>query len=295
MTRYIEERRDAFGVEPICAAIGVPVSTHYARRSRKPSRRELADRELLLEIEAALTGRRKVYGARKTWKELRSRDVDVGRDRVARVMRENGLVGKLRGAKKRTTIADEGALEQARDLLQRDFRATRPNEKWVADLTYIRSWNGFCYLAFILDCHSRLIVGWQLATHMRAELVLDALEMANGLRRPGAGLIAHSDRGSQYTSLTYTDRLEEIGAAPSVGSKGDAYDNAMAEAWVATFKSELVDGRRFPSFEHAEHEILDWIGFYNEERLHEALGDLPPAEYEQLNIKTDNTPMLTAT
>ena len=295
MTRYIEERRDAFGVEPICRAIGVPVSTHDARRSRKPSRRELADRELLLEIEAARTGRRKVYGARKTWKELRRRDVDVGRDRVARVMRENGLVGKLRGAKKRTTIADEGALEQARDLLQRDFRATRPNEKWVADLTYIRSWNGFCYLAFILDCHSRLIVGWQLATHMRAELVLDALEMANGLRRPGAGLIAHSDRGSQYTSLTYTDRLEEIGAAPSVGSKGDAYDNAMAEAWVATFKSELVDGRRFPSFEHAEHEILDWIGFYNEERLHEELGDLPPAEYEQLNIKTDNTPMLTAT
>jgi putative transposase len=295
VTRYIEERRDAFGVEPICAAIGVPVSTHYARRSRKPSRRELADRELLLEIEAARTGRRKVYGARKTWKELRRRDVDVGRDRVARVMREHGLVGKLRGAKKRTTIADEGALEQARDLLQRDFRATRPNEKWVADLTYIRSWNGFCYLAFILDCHSRLIVGWQLATHMRAELVLDALEMANGLRRPGAGLIAHSDRGSQYTSLTYTDRLEEIGAAPSVGSKGDAYDNAMAEAWVATFKSELVDGRRFPSFEHAEHEILDWIGFYNEERLHEALGDLPPTEYERLNINTDNTPMLSAT
>ncbi len=295
MTRYIEERRDAFGVEPICAAIGVPVSTHYARRSRKPSRRELADRELLLEIEAARTGRRKVYGARKTWKELRRRDVDVGRDRVARVMREHGLVGKLRGAKKQTTIADEGALERARDLLQRDFRATRPNEKWVADLTYIRSWNGFCYLAFILDCHSRLIVGWQLATHMRAELVLDALEMANGLRRPGAGLIAHSDRGSQYTSLTYTDRLEEIGAAPSVGSKGDAYDNAMAEAWVATFKNELVDGRRFPSFEHAEHEILEWIGFYNEERLHEALGDLPPAEYERLNINTDNTPMLSAT
>lgn len=295
MTRYIEERRDAFGVEPICAAIGVPVSTHYARRSRKPSCRERADRELLHEIEAARTGRRKVYGARKTWKELRRRDVDVGRDRVARVMRENGLVGKLRGAKKRTTIADEGALEHARDLLQRDFSANRPNEKWVADITYLRTWNGFVYLAFILDCHSRVIVGWQLATHMRAELVLDALEMANGLRRPGAGLIAHSDRGSQYTGLTYTDRLEEIGAAPSVGSKGDAYDNAMAEAWVATFKNELVDGGRFPSFEHAEHEILDWIGFYNDERLHEALGDLPPAEYERLNITTDNTPMLSAT
>jgi putative transposase len=127
---------------------------------------------------------------------------------------------------------------------------------------------------------------------MRAELVLDALEMANGLRRPSAGLIAHTDRGSQYTSLTYTDRLEELKIAPSVGSKGDAYDNAMAEAWVATFKSELVDGRRFPSFEHAEHEVLEWIGFYNDERLHEALGDLPPAEYEQSNIKTDNNELV---
>jgi transposase InsO family protein len=186
-------------------------------------------------------------------------------------------------------------VEKARDLLQRDFTATRPNEKWVADITYLRTWNGFVYLAFILDCYSRMIVGWQLATHMRTELVLDALEMANGLRRPTAGLIAHADRGSQYTSVRYTERLDELGAAPSVGSRGDALDNAMAEAWVATFKNELADGHRFPSFEHAEHEILHWIGFYNEERLHEALGDLPPAEYEQLNIKNDNTPKVSAT
>jgi putative transposase len=295
VTRYIEERRETFGVEPICSAIGVPVSTHYARRSRKPSARELADQQLLAEIEAARSGRRRVYGARKTWKELRRRDVDVGRDHVARVMREHGLAGKLRGSKKRTTIPDVAAAERARDLLQRDFTATRPNEKWVADLTYIRTWNGFVYLAFILDCYSRRIVGWQLATHMRAELVLDALEMANGLRRPDPGLIAHSDRGSQYTSLTYTDRLDELEIAPSVGSRGDAYDKAMAEAWVATFKNELVDGRRFPSVEHVEHEVLEWIGFYNDERLHEALGDLPPAEYEESNIKKDNTPMVAAT
>jgi putative transposase len=295
VTRYIEEKRETFGVEPICAAIGVPVSTHYARRSRVPSARELADRELLAEIEAARSGRRRVYGARKTWKELKRREVEVGRDQVARVMREHGLVGKLRGGKKRTTVPDEAAVERARDLLQRDFTATRPNEKWVADLTYIRTWNGFVYLAFILDCYSRRIVGWQLATHMRAELVLDALEMANGLRRPDPGLIAHSDRGSQYTSLTYTDRLDELEIAPSVGSRGDAYDKAMAEAWVATFKNELVDGRRFPSVEHVEHEVLEWIGFYNDERLHEALGDLPPAEYEESNIKKDNTPMVAAT
>jgi putative transposase len=137
-----------------------------------------------------------------------------------------------------------------------------------------------------------MIVGWQLATQLRTELVVDALEMAIGLRKPAAGLIAHSDRGSQYTSLAYTDRLDELRIAPSVGSRGDAYDNAMAEAWIATFKTELVDGRRFPSYEHAEHEVLHWIGFYNEERLHEELGDLPPAEYEELTIRTDNTPIL---
>ena len=209
-------------------------------------------------------------------------------------MRQEGLEGVRRGTKRRTTIPDEAAVERARDLLQRDFTAARPNEKWVADITYLRTWNGFVYLAFILDCYSRMIVGWQLATHLRTDLVMDALEMANGLRRPGEGLIAHTDRGSQYTSLAYTDRLDELGAAPSVGSRGDAYDNAMAEAWVATFKTELVDGRRFSSYEHAEHEMLHWISFYNGERLHEELGDLPPAEYEELNIKIDNTPILSA-
>jgi len=294
VTRYVEQRRDAFGVEPICRAIGVPVSTHYARRSRKPSRRALEDRGLVLQIQAAREGYRSVYGVRKTWKELRRRDVAVGRDRVARLMREEGLEGVRRGKKKRTTTPDEMAVERARDLVQRNFTATRPNKKWVADITYLRTWNGFVYLAFILDCYSRMIVGWQLATHLRSELVLDALEMANGLRQPEAGLIAHSDRGSQYTSLAYADRLDDLGAAPSVGSKGDAYDNAMAEAWVASFKTELVDGRRFGSFEHAEHETLDWIGFYNTERLHEELGDLPPTEYEQLNYKTDNTRSLSA-
>ena len=295
MTRYVEGRRDVFGVEPICAAIGVPVSTYYARRSRKPSGRAIEDENLVEQIYAARDGYRSVYGVRRTRKELKRRDVDVGRDRVARLMRQEGLEGVRRGKKRRTTIADESALDRARDLLQRDFTANAPNQKWVADITYVRTWGGgFVYLAFILDCYSRMIVGWQLATHLRTELVLDALEMANGLRRPDAGLIAHTDRGSQYTSIRYTDRLDELGAAPSVGSRGDAYDNAMAEAWLATFKSELVDGRRFPSYEHAEHETLHWIGFYNEQRLHEELGDLPPAEYEELNINTDNSQTLAA-
>jgi transposase InsO family protein len=295
VTRYVETRRGVFGVEPICRTLGVPVSTYYARRSRKPSRRALEDRRLLVDLYAAREGYRRVYGVRKTWKQLRRQGVEIGRDRVARLMRQEGLEGVRRGKKKRTTIVDETALERARDLVQRDFAATGPNQKWVADITYIRTWNGFVYLAFILDCYSRMIVGWQLATHMRTDLVLDALEMANGLRRPGRGLIAHSDRGSQYTSIRYTDRLDDLGAAPSVGSRGDAYDNAIAEAWIATLKSELVDGRRFPSYEHAEHETLHWIGFYNTERLHEELDDLAPAEYEHLNITTDNTSIVAAT
>ena len=224
MTAFIEEKQAVFGVEPICRVLEVPVSSFYARRSRVPSARELADQELLAEIDEARSGYRRAYGARKTWKELRRRDVEAGRDQVARVMRQAGLEGKRKGGKKRTTIPDEAAAEKARDLLQRDFTATAPNQKWVADLTYVRTWNGFVYLAFVLDCYSRMIVGWQLATHMRTELVLDALEMANGLRRPNAGLVAHTDRGSQYTSVRYSERLEELGIAPSIGSKGDAYD-----------------------------------------------------------------------
>ena len=206
------------------------MSSHYARRSRKPSRRELADRELLVEIEAARTGYRRVYGARKTWLEVRRRGTDVGRDQVARVMRANGIEGKLRGRKRRTTIPDEAAVERARDLLQRDFTAMAPNEKWVCDLTYLRTWNGFLYLAFVLDCYSRMIVGWQLASHMRTELVLDALEMANGLRRPDAGLIAHSDRGSlpEFKGPSQRCRLtSRIVVPPSV-----ALDLGMAAAPV---------------------------------------------------------------
>ena len=295
MTAFIEEGQAVFGVEPICRVLEVAVSTFYARRSRVPSARELSDQELLAEIQEARSGYRRAYGARKTWKELRRREVEAGRDQVARVMRQAGLEGKRKGGKKRTTVPDEAAVEKARDLLQRDFTATAPNQKWVCDLTYLRTRDGFVYLAFVLDCYSRMVVGWQLATHMRTDLVLDALEMANGLRRPGgSSLIAHSDRGSQYTSVTYTERLDELEIAPSIGSKGDAYDNAMAESWVSTYKNELVDGRTFPSYEHAEHESLSWIGFYNTERLHESLDDIPPAEYEQAynqliySYKTDN-------
>jgi putative transposase len=283
MTAYIESRRRVFGVEPVCRALGVAISTHYARRGRPASARSIRDAELVREIHAAREGYRRAYGVRKTWKQLKRRGVtDAGRERVARLMRQEGLAGVQRGRKRRTTTPDEATQDRARDVVQRDFTATGPNGLWVADLTYVRTWQGFAYLAFILDVYSRMLIGWQLATHMRSSLVVDALEMAVGLRQPTAGdLVAHTDRGSQYTSLHYTDRLDDHGIAPSVGSRGDAYDNAMAEAWVATYKTELVADRLL-SFEHLEHETLRWISFYNHDRLHEELDDRPPAEYEHM-------------
>jgi putative transposase len=280
MSAYIDAHRERFGVEPICRVLGIAPSSYYAHRCRPPSARAIRDAELVGEIHAARSGYRAVYGVRKTWRELGRRGIEVGRDRIARLMRHEGLEGVRRGRRARTTTPDERAADRARDLVERQFVAEAPNRLWVADITYIRTYAGFCYLAFILDVFSRRIVGWQIATHMRAQLVLDALEMAVALRDLDGRLTAHSDRGSQYTSLSYTDRLDQLGISPSVGSRGDAYDNAMAEAFVGTFKAELVADRRFPSFEAAEHETLQWISFYNRERLHEELGDIPPVEFE---------------
>lgn len=194
-------------------------------------------------------------------------------------MRTNQMCGVLRG-RHRTTVRDESAAERAEDLVDRDFTATGPDRLWVADFTYLRTTGGFAYLAFILDVYSRMIVGWQIASHRRASLVTDALDMAVALRRPEPGLVAHTDAGSQYTSVTYTDKVAEAGMRPSIGTVGDALDNAMAEAWVATIKSELVQGRIYPSLEVLEHAVMDWIGFYNRDRLHTEIGDLSPVAYE---------------
>ena len=237
MTRFIDKWREHFGVEFVCRTIGVPVSTYYARKTRQPSLRALQDRELVREIHAAREGYRRVYGIRKTWRELHRRCVDVGRDRVARLMRAEGLEGVRRGKKRRTTTPDETAAEQARDLVQRDFTSSAPNQLWVADITYVRTWSGFVYLAFILDCYSRVIVGWQLASHLRAELVLDALEMANGLRQPTAGLVAHSDRGSQGGFNWWLQHLVmevvRVGCSrASAGGSHDAWSDVVAGAAV---------------------------------------------------------------
>jgi transposase InsO family protein len=281
---FIDKQRSRFGVEPICRVLGVPSSTYYARRSRTPSARALRDAELVAAIAQARAGYRQVYGVRKTWHELQRGGVLVGRERVARLMRQQGLEGACRGGRRRTTASDPAA-QRACDLVDRNFRVERPDRLWVADITYLRSYPRFVYLAFVLDAYSRRVVGWQLASHLRTSLVLDALELAVGLRKPAAGLIAHSDRGAQYTSIHYTERLAEYGIAPSVGSRGDAYDNALAEAFVGVLKTELVGAVRqhqsFASFEQAEHELLRWLGFYNHQRLHGELGHRPPAEYEQ--------------
>lgn len=282
MTRVIDTLAESFGVEPVCTELSVPVSTHYARkrRERMPSARQIADVALVGQIHLAREGYRRVYGAERTWRELTRRGLAAGRDRVARLMREEGMAGVIRGRRHTTTIRDESLVARAGDLVDRDFTATGPNQLWVADFTYLRARGGFLYLAFILDVFSRMIVGWQLASHMRAGLVVDALEMAAGLRQPPGGLVAHSDAGSQYTSVAYTERIRHFGMEPSIGSVGDALDNAMAESWVGTIKAELIQGRIMTGFEQAEHEILGWISWYNRERLHEELGHRPPIEFE---------------
>lgn len=285
MTRVITRLAATFGVEPVCAELGVAVSTHYARvrREREPSVRQVEDRRLLGEIRRAREGYRAVYGAERTWHELGRRGVVVGRDRVARLMREAGMRGVLRGRRHTTTIRDGRAGARAGDLVDRDFAATGPNQLWVCDFTYLRARSGFLYLAFVLDVFARRIVGWQLATHMRAELVLDALEMAAALRDLDGRLVAHTDAGAQYTSIAYTERIAELGITPSIGTVGDALDNAMAEAFVATIKSELIQGRIMAGIQAAEQEVLSWISFYNRERLHEELGYRPPVEFESLH------------
>jgi putative transposase len=281
---FIDAHRARFGVEPICRVLELAPSTYYARRSRPPSRRTLQDARLLGRIRDVHANNYAAYGSRRTWKTLRREGIEVGRGRVERLMRTNGLQGAQRQAKRRwLTQADETARRPA-DLVERRFLADAPNQLWVCDLTYLKTREGLVFLAFVKDVFSRMIVGWQTAEHLRTDLVLDALEMAVHLRRPAAGeLVAHTDRGSQYTSFRYTQRLADFGIAASVGSVADAYDNAMAESFVGTLKTELVKGHPFPTRFACELAVVEYLGWFNHSRLHERLGDVPPAEFEALN------------
>ena len=299
MTRFIDTHRDRFGVEPICTALQVAPSTYYAHKSRPPSARAVRDAQLKVEIKRVYKANYEVYGAEKIWRQLAREGIAVGRDRVARLMAELGIRGVQRGKPKRTTIpADPTQAERPADLVNRTFAASAPNRLWVADLTYVPTHSGFCYAAFIIDAYSRAIVGWRVATTLRTELALDALEMAIWARagqpldqQPGQGrlpldlegLVHHSDRGVQYLSVRYTQRLEDEGAVASVGSKGDSFDNALAEAVNGLYKAELI-GPRGPwrGASQVELATLEWVQWWNQRRLHGALDHIPPAEHEAL-------------
>ncbi len=280
---YIEQHKEEFGIEPICTTLQVAPSTYYAAKARLPSARALRDTVLLALIMTVWVANYRVYGVRKMWKALVRAGEDVGRDQVARLMRDLGIQGVRRGKKVRTTRADEKAGRHP-DLVDRKFVADRPNALWVTDLTHVPTWSGVVYVCFIVDAYSRMIVGWRATTNMRTTMVLDALEMARWSR--GAtleGLVCHSDAGSQFTSIRYGERLAELGALPSIGSIGDSYDNALAEATNSLYKSELIRGPGqgpWRGVEDVELATLGWVHWFNTQRLHGTLDDVPPVEFE---------------
>ena len=282
MTRYIDQHRDAFGVEPICRILEVAPSTYYAARSRPPSARAIRDEELKADIARVHEANFEVYGVRKTWRQLLREDIEVGRDRVGRLMDDLGLQGATRSRRVRTTFPAPVA-ERPPDLVDRMFVTDAPDRLWVADLTYVWTRSGFCYASFVIDAFSRRIVGWRVSPSLRTDLALDALEMAIFSRgdRELAGLIHHSDRGTQYLSIRYTERLAEAGVVNSVGSRGDSYDNALAETVNGLYKAELIH-RQGPwrGVDDVELATSRWVHWWNSQRLHSACGDVPPAEYE---------------
>ena len=287
MIAFIDDHRAAYGVEPICKVLPIAPSTYHAHAARRadPGRlpaRARSDAALMVEIRRVFEENFHVYGVRKVWRQLGREGVVVARCTVARLMRVMGLQGIVRGRKVRTTIPDLAA-PCPLDRVNRQFKAPRPNTLWVSDFTYVATWVGFVYVAFVIDAFARRIVGWRASRTAHAGFVLDALEQALHERRPlqGAGLVHHSDRGSQYLALRYTERLAEAGVEPSVGSVGDSYDNALAETINGLFKTEVIH-RRGPwrSFEAVEFATLEWVDWFNTRRLLEPIGNVPPAEAE---------------
>jgi putative transposase len=281
MIAYIDEHRDRFGVEPICRVLPIAPSTYHAARHRPPSARRRRDQELQVEICRVHAEHFGVYGARKVWRQLHREGIAVARCTVERLMRELHLEGVRRGKPHKTTTPDAATARPA-DLVERDFSAARPNQLWVADLTYVATWSGFVYVAFIIDAFSRFLVGWQAARSLRTDLALDALEMAIWARRGELeGLVHHSDRGSQYLAIRYTERLAEAGAVTSVGSRGDSFDNALAETIIGLFKTELIRRRgTWKGLDEVEYATLEWADWFNHRRLLEPIGHVPPAEFE---------------
>jgi len=288
MVGFIDEHREKHGVEPICEVLPIAPSTYYASKAQevdttKRSARSLRDAELRVEIERVWKENFAVYGARKVWRQLRREGFCVARCTVERLMRQMGLQGAVRGRRfKRTTIIDEAAMRPL-DLVRRAFTATEPNQLWVADLTYVATWQGFAYVAFITDVFSRRIVGWRVSNSLRSDLALDALEQAIHARSGLENLVHHSDRGVQYLSIRYTERLAEVGIEPSVGSVGDSYDNALAETINGLYKTEVIHPNGpWRGVDEVEFATLEWVDWFNHRRLLEPLGGMPPSEYEAL-------------
>ncbi|MFE7762847.1 IS3 family transposase [Streptomyces sp. NPDC057438] len=290
LVAFIDAHRQVFGVEPICRVLTshglkIATSTYYAAKNRAPSARSVRDAELKTQISRVHTDNFSVYGVRKVWRQLHREGIPAARCTVARLMRDLGLEGARRGKKVRTTIRDDGQ-DRAGDLLRRDFTASRPNERWVADFTYVATWSGIVYVAFVVDVFSRTIVGWSAATSKRAKLVLDALDMALWRRDragtpAGPGLVHHSDAGSQYTSFAFTAHLLEAGIDASIGTVGDALDNALMESQIGLYKTELIKPRKpWHGLADVELDTAEWVDWFNSQRLHSAIGDVPPHEHE---------------
>ncbi len=288
MIAFIDDQRAVHGVEPICKVLPIAPSTYHAHEAQRRdplrlSARTRRDLALRVEVRRVFDANYRVYGVRKVWRQLQREGFDVARCTVARLMRAMGLAGVIRGKPVRTTISDRSA-PCPRDHVNRQFRAPAPDMLWVSDFTYVATWAGFVYVAFVIDTFARRIVGWRASRTAHAGFVLDALEQALHDRRPthSGGLIHHSDRGSQYLSIKYTERLAEAGIEPSVGSVGDSYDNALAETINGLYKAEVIH-RRGPwrSFEAVEYATLEWVDWFNHRRLLEPIGNIPPAEAEE--------------
>ncbi len=287
MLAFIDQHRADYGVEPICAVLPIAPSTYYEHKARQrdPDRcPRRAQRDALLEpeIQRVWDDNFRVYGAHKVWKQLNREGLPVARCTVARLMRRLGIRGVVRGRKLITTIPST-VDDRPADRVNRDFQVARPNHLWVADLTYVATWRGFVYVAFVIDAFARRIVGWRVSNSLRTDLALDALEQALYDRQieHDNGLIHHSDRGVQYVSIRYTERLAEAGIESSVGTAGDSYDNALAESVIGLYKTEVIRQRGpWRHLEAVEYATLEWVHWFNHRRLLKPIGDVPPAEYE---------------
>lgn len=296
MVRFIDEHREGYGVEPICGVLPIAPSTYYHHKAQEadPTRRSQRgqrDERLREEVDRVWKQNQEVYGVRKVWRQLNREGHSVARCTVARLMGELGLEGVVRGKQPRTTIPADVA-DRPMDLVQRNFTAEQPNQLWVSDFTYVATWRGFVYVAFVIDVFSRRIVGWRVSSSLKTELALDALEQAICAREDARAerLVHHSDRGSQYLAIRYTERLAEAGIEPSVGSRGDSYDNARAESVIGLFKTEVIR-RRGPwrGLEDVEFATLEWVWWFNHHRLLEPLGYVPPVEYEEAFYRRQET------